>query len=80
MPALQTPTISDFSESLIVNSYFVFLGLLALMCFLNFTQYFYRRYALMISTFLTHYYPYGLLWIAIIMAHRISVFNDIDKL
>ncbi|CAD8057262.1 unnamed protein product [Paramecium sonneborni] len=80
MPALETPTLNNFTQSLISNSEFLFTGLLLLLAFLYLSQRVTRQYFSLIISFQTKFYPYGLLWLSIIMAYRLQNFNDMDKL
>ncbi|CAD8055830.1 unnamed protein product [Paramecium sonneborni] len=80
MPALETPTLNNFTQSLISNSEFLFTGLLLLLAFLYLSQRVTRQYFSILNSFQTKFYPYGLLWLSIIMAYRLSNFHDINKL
>ncbi|CAD8150591.1 unnamed protein product [Paramecium pentaurelia] len=80
MPALKTPRLSNFTQSLISNSEFVLTGLLLLLSILYLSQKMVRQYFSLMISFLNNFYPYGLLWLSIIMAYRLSTFHDMDKL
>ncbi|CAD8131697.1 unnamed protein product [Paramecium octaurelia] len=80
LPALETSKLNTFTISLISNSEFVFTGLLLLLSVLYLNQRLFRQYFSLIIQFLTKFYPYCILWLAIIMANRLSNFHDMEKL
>ncbi|CAK56458.1 unnamed protein product (macronuclear) [Paramecium tetraurelia] len=80
MPALKTPKLNNFTQSLISNCEFLITGLFFLLSILYIGQRMVRQYLSLMISFLTNFYPYGLLWLSIVMAYRLSNFHDMDKL